>query len=149
MKVAIEVLVVVVALIAGISLEAREVDSVYTVSIVKLLADPDALADRTVKVFGYLTTEGDPMLFLTKDHAFGKDWDSAVPVVPPAENFQNFRSCGGRYVTLIGRFFKPPGEHHGYSLYDIRLISYRQEGQMTSTKCFELASDGDQAGPTS
>ena len=75
-------------------------------SIVTLLAHPSDYDGIHVQTKGFLSNEGSPALFLTRDHAMVHDVPSAIPLTVSDEKLGPFRNsgCFDKYVSVVGRF---------------------------------------------
>lgn len=82
------------------------------VSLTSVIVHPKRHHDQYILVRGYLADHGLPalMLFITKEHAEMRDYESAIPVknemgreLPLSES-----SCVGKHVLMHGHFVREP-----------------------------------------
>lgn len=97
-------LVIVISACQSVS-EDRESWLINT-SLVTLLANPSEYDNIHVETTGFLAYEGDPVVFLTRDHAKAYDIASGIPLSVPDEKLKSLKnsSCYDKYVRVIGRF---------------------------------------------
>jgi hypothetical protein len=75
-------------------------------SLSDLLVNADRYAGRRIAVYGYLDRNVGLDLFLTKDHAEGRDFVSAISVAD-TDNMDVYESgCLDSYVVLTGTFIR-------------------------------------------
>jgi len=82
-----------------------------SISLAYILAHPDHLPfEQTIIVQGYLAVRGfNPMLYLTSEHAYGRDARSAILVSPNAPHTDpGFVSCLERFVSVAGVLWRSP-----------------------------------------
>ena len=136
MRLIAEFTLVFVVLLTGSfwSLDAAQGSDTYPVSIVQLMAAPTEWDGRRVAVFGYLDVGLEPMLFLSREHAAGRDWSSAFSVQRPDDGHL-FETCRGHYVTVVARFLRP-NKHDDHGLYDVLSMTFRESGKSEAIECY-------------
>ena len=118
-------LLVVLSLLASVACVSNS-KVVFPVSMVRLLADPEAYSGSRVGTFGYLTIEhGGPLLFLTRDHAGVGDFQSAIEL--PAELSDALEPCLNGYVRVVGRFVYD--KYRGSELIELLAVNERDAGR--------------------
>lgn len=97
-------------------------DSLYRVSIVKLLANPEKYHNRMVNVKGFLHHKfEDSKIYLTKEHsqfnshenALWVNYDENVIVEPLKGGKEDLQSMDRKFVTLVGYFDMNSNGHFG------------------------------------
>lgn len=85
-------------------------DRLISVSLVRLLVDPEEFIGQRVAAIGYLAFGGSLRLFLTKDHSEVFDITSSIRVADDTEDASlSQSSCLDHYVYLEGTLFVVEG----------------------------------------
>lgn len=71
-----------------------------------LLSNPSDYDNIHVATMGFLALAGDPVVFLTHEHAKAYDIVSGIPLTAPDEALKTLKnsSCFDKYVDVTGRF---------------------------------------------
>lgn len=98
---------VISAVVACSTTTPRSTTGLAYVSLTYILAHPQEFpSGQKVRVAGYLARRGaNPMLYLTSEHANGRDSGSAIFVSDPSSDGSLIKSdCFERFVSITGTF---------------------------------------------
>lgn len=94
-------------------------DCYKPVSIIQLVATPEANINQAIRVKGYLAFGTSSRIFLTHDSARVGDVSSSIAIIDQTENGDLIELCNERYVILSGRFVE---FRNNYEITDIQEV---------------------------
>jgi hypothetical protein len=106
----------------------------WRTSVVKLLASPEEFNGQIISVIGYLRYGSTLRLYLSRDHAKVRDFESSIAVIDKTEGATLIHSsCRDKYVRASGRFRRLDNGVE-YGLADVVRVQNADDSQVCCSK---------------